>query len=64
MELYITLEVYPQNHPPIERGDKKQLSLKLTRGLTIHKKKKLKLEKDTINIGKQDRHDMTSTAIS
>jgi hypothetical protein len=64
MELCITLETYPHNHPPIERGNKKQLPLKLTWGLTIHKPKRLMLEKYTINIGKQERHGMAFTAIS
>ena len=49
---------------PVERGNKKQLPLKLTWGLTIHKSQGLTLERATINIGKQERQGMTFTAIS
>jgi ATP-dependent exoDNAse (exonuclease V) alpha subunit len=57
---------FPQTIPitPIERGNKNQLPLKLAWGLTIHKSQGLMLEKDTINIGKQERQGMTFTAIS
>ena len=56
----------PKNIPitPIERGNKKQLPLKLAWGLTIHKSQGLTLEKATINIGKQERQGMTFIAIS
>ena len=59
-------ESFPQVVPitSIERGNKKQLPLKLTWGLTIHKSQGLTLEKATINIGKQERWGMTFTAIS
>ena len=39
----------------IERGNKKQFPLKLDWGLTIHKSRGLTMEKDSINIGKQER---------
>ena len=48
----------------IQRGNKKQLPLKLAWGLTIHKSQGLTLDKATINIGKQERQGMTFTAIS
>ena len=48
----------------IERGNKKQLPLKLAWGLTIHKSQGLALDKATINIGKQERQDMAFTTIS
>jgi ATP-dependent DNA helicase PIF1 len=59
-------ESFPQTIPitPIERGNKKQLPLKLAWGLTIHKSQGLTLQKATINIGKQERQGMTFTAIS
>ena len=59
-------ESIPQVVPitPIEKGNKKQLPLKLAWGLTIHKSQGLTLEKATINIGKQERQGMTFTTIS
>ena len=48
----------------IERDNKKQLPLKLTWGLAIHKSQGLTFDKTTINIGKQERHGMTFTTIS
>ena len=59
-------ESFPQVFPitSMERGNKKQLPLKLAWGLTIHKSQWLTLEKATINIGKQERQGMTFTAIS
>ena len=59
-------ESFPQVVPiaSIERGNKKQLPLKLTWGLTIHKSQGLTLDKATINIGKQERQCMTFTTIS
>ena len=47
-------ESFPQFVPitSIERGNKKQLLLKLVWGLTIHKSQGLTLDKATINIGK------------
>ena len=59
-------ESFPQVVPitSIERGNKKQFPLKLAWGLTIHKSRGLTLDKDTINIGKQERYGMTFTTIS
>ena len=59
-------ESFPQVVPitSIERGNKKQLPLKLAWGLTIHKSQGLTLDKATINIGKQERQGMTFTTIS
>ena len=50
-------ELFPQVVPitSIKRGNKKQLPLKLALGLTIHKSQGMRLDKATINIGKQER---------
>ena len=57
-------ESFPQvvSITPIERNNKKQVPLKLAWGLKIHKSQGLTLEKDTINIGKQERQGMTFIA--
>lgn len=48
---------------PIGRGNRKQILLKLAWGLRIHKSQGLNLEKDTNNIGKQEREGMMFTTI-
>jgi len=47
-------ELFPHIVPfiPIERGNNRQIPLGLSWGLTIHKSEGLKLEKETINIGR------------
>jgi ATP-dependent DNA helicase PIF1 len=50
--------------PPIKRGNKKQIPLKMAWGLTIHKSQGLTLSKATINIGKVEQQGLTFTAIS
>ena len=59
-------ESFPQVVPitSIERGNNKQIPLKLAWGLTIHKSQGLTLDKATINIGKQERQGMAFTTIS
>jgi hypothetical protein len=59
-------EVFPQIvlFIPIERGNNRQIPLRLAWGLTIHKSQGLKLEKETINIGKTKRQGLTFIAIS
>jgi ATP-dependent exoDNAse (exonuclease V) alpha subunit len=50
--------------PPIKRGNKKQIPLKMAWGLTIHKSQGLTLSKETIDIGKVERQGLTFTTIS
>jgi hypothetical protein len=49
-------ELFPKTIPiiPIERGNNRQIPLRLAWGLTIHKSQGLTLEKETINIGNID----------
>ena len=59
-------ELFPQTVPiiPIERGNNRQIPLRLAWGLTIHKSQGLTLEKATIDIGRTERQGLTFTAIS
>jgi hypothetical protein len=59
-------ESFPQtiHVTPIERGNKKQLALKLAWGSIIHKSLGLELEKAIISIRKQERQGMMLTTIS
>jgi ATP-dependent DNA helicase PIF1 len=59
-------ELFPQIVPiiPIERGNNRQIPLRLAWGLTIHKSQGLTLEKETINIGKTKQQGLTFIAIS
>ena len=59
-------ELFPHTVPiiPIERGNNRQIPLRLAWGLTIHKSQGLTLEKATIDIGRTERQGLTFTAIS
>jgi ATP-dependent DNA helicase PIF1 len=59
-------ELFPHTIPiiPIERGNNRQIPLRLAWGLTIHKSQGLTLEKTTINIGKTEQQGLTFTTIS
>ena len=66
---YIGISWYEVSHKivpiiPIERGTTKQIPMKLTWGLTIHKSHGLTLEKETITIGNKKGHGLTFTTIS
>jgi len=50
--------------PPITRGSRRQLPLRMAWGLTIHKAQGMTLQKATIDIGNRDRQGLTFTAIS
>jgi ATP-dependent exoDNAse (exonuclease V) alpha subunit len=50
--------------PPIKRGNKKQIPLKIAQGLTIHKSQGLTLSKEIIDIGKVERKGLSFTTIS
>ncbi|XP_057822400.1 uncharacterized protein LOC131034820 [Cryptomeria japonica] len=50
--------------PPISRGLRRQMPLKMAWALTIHKSQGLTLQRATIDIGNIDQQGMTFTAIS
>jgi hypothetical protein len=59
-------ELFPHTIPiiSIERGNNRQIPLRVSWGLTIDRFQGLKLEKETINIRKIKRQGLTFTAIS